>query len=125
MSDPYSFTGTVPFFNATELHATFMNAPVLRVSLPLKKSSGDVLSPVSLPYLSTAAPPTPATFNGLLSSADANGTTPTSNVRVTKVGLLSRKDDLVEGGKKVNWRKWKQWTVILTSSQLLFFVRLL
>jgi hypothetical protein len=55
---------------------------------------------------------------------EANGISALTHVRMTKVGLLTRKDDLLEGGKRGNWRKWKQWTVILTGSQLLFFVRL-
>ncbi|WVF68224.1 hypothetical protein IAT40_002989 [Kwoniella sp. CBS 6097] len=43
-----------------------------------------------------------------------------SVLRVTKVGLLSRKDDTTESTKKAS-RKWKSWSVILTGSQLLFF----
>ena len=42
-------------------------------------------------------------------------------LKVTKIGLLNRKDDVLEGGKRASNRKWKQWTVILTGSQLLFF----
>lgn len=45
-----------------------------------------------------------------------------SSLKITKIGLLSRKEDLVEGGKKAASRKWKEWSVILTGSQLLFFV---
>jgi hypothetical protein len=49
---------------------------------------------------------------------------PTNEVwtlKVTKVGLLDRKDDTVEGGKKAINRKWKTWSVILTGSQILLF----
>ena len=42
-------------------------------------------------------------------------------LKVTKIGLLNRKDDVLEGGRRASNRKWKQWTVILTGSQLLFF----
>ncbi|WWC72577.1 uncharacterized protein I206_106539 [Kwoniella pini CBS 10737] len=41
-------------------------------------------------------------------------------LRVVKVGLLSRKDNTDHSSKKTS-RKWKSWSVILTSSQLLFF----
>jgi hypothetical protein len=41
-------------------------------------------------------------------------------LKVTKVGLLSRKDDFLEGGRKASNRKWKEWSVLLTGSQLLF-----
>ncbi|WVR08533.1 hypothetical protein IAU60_005588 [Kwoniella sp. DSM 27419] len=43
-----------------------------------------------------------------------------SVLRVSKIGLLSRKDDAGEFNKKAS-RKWKSWSVILTGSQLLFF----
>ena len=41
-------------------------------------------------------------------------------LRVTKVGQLQRKEEFMEGGRKVNGRKWKEWSVLLTGSQLLF-----
>ncbi|KIJ45139.1 hypothetical protein M422DRAFT_251332 [Sphaerobolus stellatus SS14] len=42
-------------------------------------------------------------------------------LRIAKAGVLLRKDDTLEGGKKAINRKWKEWSVILTASQLLFF----
>lgn len=30
-------------------------------------------------------------------------------------------DDLSEGGKRVSGRKWREWSLILTGSQLLFY----
>ncbi|KAI0094706.1 hypothetical protein BDY19DRAFT_879454 [Irpex rosettiformis] len=42
------------------------------------------------------------------------------SLKVTKVGLLLRKDDVLEGGRKAGNRKWKEWSVLLTGSQLLF-----
>jgi len=44
-----------------------------------------------------------------------------STLRVTKVGILNRKDDFLEGGKKSSNRRWRPWSVILTGSQLLLF----
>ncbi|OSX67658.1 hypothetical protein POSPLADRAFT_1176562 [Postia placenta MAD-698-R-SB12] len=43
------------------------------------------------------------------------------SIKVTKVGLLLRKDDTVEGGRRVLNRKWRECCVLLTGSQLLFF----
>jgi hypothetical protein len=43
-------------------------------------------------------------------------------MRIAKVGILERKDDLVEGGKRATSRKWKACSVLLTGSQLLLFV---
>ena len=42
-------------------------------------------------------------------------------LKITKFGLLNRKDDVLEGGRRANNRKWKPWSVILTGSQLLLF----
>lgn len=41
---------------------------------------------------------------------------------ITKVGILERKDDLLEGGKKASSRKWKACTVILSGSQVFLLV---
>ncbi|OBZ79748.1 Protein transport protein sec73 [Grifola frondosa] len=43
------------------------------------------------------------------------------SIKVTKVGLLLRKDDTLEGGRRAINRKWREWSVLLTGSQLLFF----
>ena len=45
----------------------------------------------------------------------------TCALRITKVGVLNRKDDTLVGGKKAANRKWKPWTVVLTASHLFFF----
>lgn len=71
--------------------------------------------------------------------AEQNSSTSLSSLKVTKVGVLNRKgaffplfhrlfkilkfhlDDLLEGGKRAASRKWREWSLILTGSQLLFF----
>lgn len=42
-------------------------------------------------------------------------------IKVTKVGLMLRKEDIAEGGRRAMTRKWREWCVLLTGSQLLFF----
>ncbi|KIJ68274.1 hypothetical protein HYDPIDRAFT_146169 [Hydnomerulius pinastri MD-312] len=42
-------------------------------------------------------------------------------LKITKVGVLNRKDELLEGGKKSTSRKWRPFSVALTGSQLLLF----
>lgn len=42
-------------------------------------------------------------------------------VKLVKIGILNRKDDIVEGGKRAIARKWKEWGAIVTNSQLLFY----
>lgn len=44
-----------------------------------------------------------------------------TSIRIVKVGMLSRKEEVAEGGKKRS-RKWRGYTVLLTGTQLLFFV---
>ncbi|KAH9946772.1 hypothetical protein B0H21DRAFT_382038 [Amylocystis lapponica] len=46
---------------------------------------------------------------------------PVLTLKVTKVGLLQRKEDTIEGGRRAINRKWREWSVLLTGSQLLFF----
>ncbi len=41
-------------------------------------------------------------------------------LKVTKVGVMNRRDETADGPKKPS-KKWKQWGLILTSAQLLFF----
>jgi hypothetical protein len=41
-------------------------------------------------------------------------------LKITKVGMLTRKEDVGDGGKKASTRKWRTWSVVLTGSQLLF-----
>jgi hypothetical protein len=42
-------------------------------------------------------------------------------IKLVKVGILNRKDDITEGGKRAIARKWKGWGAIVTASQLLFY----
>ncbi|KAG1716572.1 hypothetical protein ID866_624 [Astraeus odoratus] len=43
------------------------------------------------------------------------------NLKLIKVAILNRKDDVLERGKKTNSRKWRPYCVALTRSQLLLF----
>ncbi|KAG0709032.1 hypothetical protein DFH29DRAFT_993870 [Suillus ampliporus] len=45
----------------------------------------------------------------------------TWRLKLSKVSVLNRKDDSLEGGKKLSNRKWKPFGVALTSSQVLLF----
>jgi len=44
-------------------------------------------------------------------------------LKITKAGKLGRKIDLLEGGKRATGfgRTWKQFGVVLSGSQLMFF----
>lgn len=41
--------------------------------------------------------------------------------KLTKIGVINRKEDVLDGGKRAPGRKWRQFKVALTGSQLLFF----
>ena len=97
IDNPFSCLGTRPFLDIDSVHGAFANAPFLPV-IPVKRRSS-----------------TASLIGGPSTSSESE-----TILRVTKVGLLSRKDDGPENGKKLS-RKWKSWSVVLTSSQLLFF----
>ncbi|BGP33488.1 hypothetical protein JCM10296v2_005292 [Rhodotorula toruloides] len=141
---PFSFSGTTSFFDTTSLHSLFARAPVLQFQNRPRTSRSNSstfasTAPYSLPLPSppvTTVPlppsPDPALGGSPLTPTVSNGTfiadapkkkdrPPISSLKITKVGLLSRKEDLAEGGKKAASRKWRGWSVVLTGSQLLFF----
>ncbi|BGP25923.1 hypothetical protein JCM10295v2_004866 [Rhodotorula toruloides] len=141
---PFSFSGTTSFFDTTSLHSLFARAPVLQIQNRPRASQSNSstfasTATHSLPLPSppdTAAPlppsPDPVIAGSPLTPTVSNGTfiadppkkkdrPPISSLKITKVGLLSRKEDLAEGGKKAASRKWRGWSVVLTGSQLLFF----
>lgn len=127
----------------TSLHALFAHAPVLQIANRSRATSRsqvgpDLASPGAFAASSSVDPvtvesPNPLVFGSPLLPTNSNSTFVEppkkrdrpliSTLKITKVGLLSRKEDLAEGGKKAQSRKWRGWSVVLTGSQLLFFVR--
>lgn len=97
VKNPYSYTGTVAFFDCTSLYNAYTYAHTLDVPLPSRSSSD----------------------GATLANCNAEHGV---SMRITKVGILERKEDLLDGGKKATSRKWKAWTVLLSGTQLIFFV---
>ncbi|KAG6911839.1 hypothetical protein DXG01_000086 [Tephrocybe rancida] len=116
--NPYSYDGTAGPWDEARLQQLFAKASRIEVSTVTD------LGRVS-PFFTKGA------VGGLASPPGNNGfitPAPTSvqaadtwTLKLTKVGLVNRKDDVLDGGKKAPNRKWKTWSVILTGSQLLFF----
>lgn len=115
MENPYSYEGTAGPWDEAQLRLAFAKPGEMEVGSPDHGSM--------LPFFGLGmggSPPSPF---------GSSGTSPESylcssevwTLKVTKVGLLNRKDDILEGGKKASNRKWKLWSVVLTGSQLLFF----
>lgn len=94
---PYSYEGTAGPWDEDKLQHAFAKASEIEVGAGL------------------------ATPIDALESTTSASTRDIWTLKVTKIGLLNRKDDVLEGGKKASNRKWKSWSVILTGSQLLFF----
>ncbi|CDU23753.1 uncharacterized protein SPSC_02382 [Sporisorium scitamineum] len=96
---PFSYTGSLPTFDVDRLNSAFLHAP-------------------SIEIVTTKTPseqPGTATPNPLDVEEDV------VSLKVTKVGVVNRKDDVSDGGKKAASRKWKTSGLLLTGSQLLLF----
>ncbi|KAJ7130053.1 hypothetical protein C8R43DRAFT_1025590 [Mycena crocata] len=111
--NPYSFQGTAGPWDEQDLQLAFAKANVIEVGAANSVRVATLLSlgpGGSTPLTSMAGFPEMTPPSGEVST-----------LRVTKVGILNRKDVVLEGGKKSSNRKWKPWSVILTGSQLLLF----
>lgn len=126
---PFSYEGTSGPWNEEELRRAFAKAGVIEVggmddrrltTSPFFSMPGvGVTTPVSAPgpamALSTTAAGALPVVSPMMPARDV------WTLKVTKAGLLQRKDDTAEGGRRAGNRKWREWSVILTGSQLLFF----
>ncbi|KAF7966779.1 hypothetical protein HWV62_37033 [Athelia sp. TMB] len=114
LESPYSYTGTKPLWDEEELHQAFARATIIEIG------ASDVQRGHSHLFGGMAVMPNPPMgVNALPEYYPATGEVLT--LKITKFGLLNRKDDVLEGGRRANNRKWKPWSVILTGSQLLLF----
>lgn len=115
LENPYTYEGTNGPWNEQELHCAFVKARVIEIDLPItdRPSTMFNLSPSDNPGVPVG------NFKDFPNTPSSKGKT--WNLKITKCGLLNRKDDTSEGGKKNANRKWKSWSVVLTGSQLLFF----
>ncbi|KAJ3883050.1 hypothetical protein F5051DRAFT_343510 [Lentinula edodes] len=112
LTEPYSAQGTGGAWNEEELQRAFVNPNVI-VMGPLDTSR----APPSSPFFSSGG----STSGPFATGSDLHAPgTETWRLKVTKVGSLNRKEDILEGGKKASNRKWKSFSVVLTGSQLLF-----
>ncbi|KAF8633997.1 hypothetical protein AX15_001171 [Amanita polypyramis BW_CC] len=106
---PYSYEGTAGPWDIDKLQHEFASAGVLFV---------DRLDQWQDSYTTTYHPEVDAAgcFSHVLSSAAT-----TCALKIVKTGLLSKKDDVLVGGKKATNRKWRSWVAVLTASHLLLF----
>ncbi|EIN13503.1 hypothetical protein PUNSTDRAFT_140028 [Punctularia strigosozonata HHB-11173 SS5] len=123
LESPFSYSGTSDNWDHEALQRAFAKAGRIEVDAGVSR-------PVSSAFfgLAVGGASTPIMGGGgslsHTSGAFPDIAPPSRDVwtlKVTKIGVLSRKDDTVEGGKKASNRKWREWCVVLTGSQLLFF----
>ncbi|KAJ3544942.1 hypothetical protein NMY22_g2621 [Coprinellus aureogranulatus] len=94
-----------------DLQAAFSKASVLEVQSPNHQQLSTAYATPLASGISVAAE---------MDSPQAQLPSSTT-IRVSKVGVLNRKDDAGLRGKRTAFRKWRPWSVLLTGSQLLFY----
>lgn len=114
LESPFRWDGTGTSWDYDEILLSFAKGHVVQIA------SVDVRSTTPFFGLSVGGIPTPF-VNGLGGVSEMLPASETWTIRVTKVAVLNRKDDLLEGGKKPLNRKWRPYSVALTRSQLLLF----
>ena len=97
MEEPFNYIGTASSINMSELHRTFFKSGVIQI-------------------LSSRSRPD-AFMNQATISNPAEAQVGVVDMKVTKVGMLWRKDPK----KKKTRSPWQEWGAILTGSQLYFF----
>jgi len=97
LEDPYNYLGTAESLDLANLHKTFFKSGVLQIVSSRSRPEA---------FMSQATITNPAEAHpGLV------------DIKVTKVGILWRKD----AKKKKTRSPWQEWGAILTGSQLYFF----
>ncbi|KAG8902266.1 hypothetical protein FRB99_004685, partial [Tulasnella sp. 403] len=102
-ANPFLYTGTAGAWNERKLQSAFAEAESMKMTSPANRRRATPLTVFGSPEV-------------LPSDADDEVL-----LKVTKFGVLGRKEDLLEGGRRSANRKWKEWSVLLTGSQMLFF----
>ncbi|EMD41789.1 hypothetical protein CERSUDRAFT_110352 [Gelatoporia subvermispora B] len=115
---PYVYQGTGGSWDEDELLRAFVTARSVEIALV---ESRYLSSPWFGLGVSSAPGPMFSNSIGMSMAVPTPAQAEPSMVKVTKVGLLMRKDDTLEGGRRGMNRRWREWSVLLTGSQLLFF----
>lgn len=116
MVNPYSYFGASESWREGELHKVFATAKVLEVGALKVYEAGQ--SSTSL-FAAVGNNQSSNIIGGFMDHMTPTGETWT--LKIAKVGVLMRKDDILEGGKRSSARKWRTLSFVLTGSQLLLF----
>lgn len=112
LTSPYFYQGSGGRWDEDKLLRAFAMASVVEVA-----SESRYTAP---PWFGLNVGGGPSTIAMVTASSYASMAVEITSLKVTKVGTLLRKDEAIEGGRKANNRKWKEWSILLTGSQLLF-----
>lgn len=133
---PYSANGAPEPWDEEELRNAFANAMVVRSGVgeydhtrsPRRYASS---APTFTVHAGSTGAVSLTPSGGGIASLSFHLASPTATgeqrYKLTKVGVLNRKDDLGDGGVRVTnrgRRKWRTCSVVLTGSSLLFFKNL-
>ena len=131
---PYSANGAPEPWDEEELRKAFANAMVVRSGMgeyDHTRSPRRYASAPTFTVLAGNGTVSLTPFGGGIASLGIHLASPTATgeqrYKLTKVGVLNRKDDLGDGGVRVTnrgRRKWRTCSVVLTGSSLLFFKNL-
>jgi hypothetical protein len=113
LENRYTYQGTSGPWDERDMHATFSKAGTIEVRGADRRMSTSVFA-LNIGGFASAnsSPHQPSGFSY---------SHQVSTLKVAKAGLLTRKDTTLDLGKRAKATKWRLWSVILTSSQLLFF----
>ncbi|CAJ0745447.1 202_t:CDS:10 [Entrophospora sp. SA101] len=120
LENPYSYKGTLSQLNTTNIHQAFTSARTIKITGVRTKRCSRIIN--SNCNGSNSGDSNVACNPICSSSQPLDENDRTFILKITKTGRLGRKIDLVEGGKRANFtRNWKEFGVILSGSQLMFF----
>ena len=111
LENRYSYKDDSGVWNEETMHKAFINAGTIEVGGPERRMSSAMFARGFVTSHSSLHQPSGSTDSPHQGSA----------LKVAKVGLLTRKETTLDIGKRPKTGKWRLWSVVLTSSQLLFF----
>ncbi|EKM60968.1 uncharacterized protein PHACADRAFT_204113 [Phanerochaete carnosa HHB-10118-sp] len=111
LTSPYLYQGTGGTWNEDKLLRAFATAGVVEITSENRY--------IASPWFGLNVGGGPSTV-AMMSAPTFPAVHDLVTLTVTKVGQLLRKEEILEGGRKASSRKWREWSVLLTGSQLLF-----
>ncbi|KAG1757403.1 hypothetical protein EDB19DRAFT_1900929 [Suillus lakei] len=116
LDNPYCWKGTSGSWDNDELWSAFEQGDTIEITCFEHNRLPSGLFGLSVGGISSPSLMGTTTLPGFLPPQRE-----TWRLKLSKVSVLNRKDEILEGGKKPSNRKWKSFGVALTTSQVLLF----